>query len=195
MTFFPADYDARDVMLGGLDLCELSTPHGAQRFMIGTDGLFVDSRGRSWIGSELIGVSNLATALGGNAPSGSITLTFIQDPDEADLISQVRSLGLSYINGRSIKFFFQPLRSQAEFYQPTTQPIQWLQRTMRTLTFSASGAQNRSITLGFEAWSEDRRAARRMILNTGGHATLIGEENPSLEFMPTDDFEEEKLFG
>ncbi len=51
------------------------------------------------------------------------------------------------------------------------------------------------MTLTFEAWTENRRAARRIILNTEGHANLIGEANPSLEMIPTVDFEEEKLFG
>ncbi|MGB1215863.1 MAG: hypothetical protein ACPG4X_21015 [Pikeienuella sp.] len=195
MSFFPDDYDPRDLVLGGLDLCEIDTPAGAQRFMIGTDGLFIDVNGNGWFGSELIGVTNLASAIGGNAPSGSVTLTFIQDPDEVDLISEVRALGMDYINGRSIKFFFQPIKSQAEFYAPTIAPIQFMERKMRTLTFAASGAQDRSITLGFEAWSEDRKSARRTILNTEGHSRMLDEYNPSLEFMPTHGVVLQKLFG
>lgn len=195
MTFFPAGYDCRDLMLGGLDLCEVDTADGVQRFMIGTDGIFKDVNRRNWVGSQLISASSLGAALNGEAPSGSITLSFFQDPKAKKLITEIRDLGLDYVAGRAIRFFYQPLRTQEEFYKPEIAPLQWTQRTMRTLTFSVNGAQDRSITLSFEAWSEDRRAARRIILNTEGHATIIGEANPSLEFMPTSDFEEEKLFG
>ena len=66
---------------------------------------------------------------------------------------------------------------------------------MRRLTLTASGARDRRITLGFEPWTEDRRAARRIALNTEGHAKLTGSASPSLSFMPTETFEEEALFG
>ncbi|UWQ59969.1 hypothetical protein K3722_07515 [Leisingera caerulea] len=195
MSFFPAGYNRQDDVLGVLDLCEIDTPDGPARFIIGTDGVFTDINGNQWFGTQLASVSSLASALDGQAPEGSLTLSFFQDPDADDLIAQVKALGLDYIRGRPITFYVQPINSQAEFSAPTAAPVQWMQRTMRTLVFSASGAQDRSISVTFEAWSENRRASRRIILNTEGHAKLIGEENPSLEFMPTDDFEEEKLFG
>ncbi len=195
MSFFPADYNCRDLSLGGLNLCEVSTQDGPQRFMIGTDGIFKDVNRSNWIGSQLISASSMSSALNGDAPSGSLTLSFFQDPKATSLISEVKALGLDYVSGRPIKFFFQPIRNEREFYKPSIAPIQWRQRTMRTITYAMGGAQDRSITLSFEAWPEDRRGARRIILNTEGHATLIGEENPSLDHMPTSDFEEEKLFG
>jgi hypothetical protein len=80
-------------------------------------------------------------------------------------------------------------------YAPAVPPIQWMRRTMRTLKFQAEGAQGRSITVTFEAWTEQRRGARRIVLNTQGHAQLIGSKNPSFQFMPTTNFQEEKLFG
>lgn len=195
MSFFPDGYSRQDDVLGVLDLCEIDTPDGPARFIIGTDGIFTDINGNQWVGTQLASVSSLASALDGQAPEGSLTLSFFQDPEAADLIAQVKELGLDYIKGRTITFYIQPITSQAEFYAPTMAPVQWMQRIMRTLVFSASGAQDRSISVTFEAWSENRKAARRTILNTEGHAKLIGEANPSLEFMPTDDFEEEKLFG
>jgi len=195
MSFFPEEFNPRDDVLGALDLCEIDTPDGPARFMIGADGLFTDTSGNEWYGSQLASVSSLGSAIGGAAPEGSLTLSYFQDPDAADLISQVKDLGLDYIAGRSITFYVQPINSQTEFYAPTVAPHQWMQRTMRTLVFTANGAQDRSISVTFEAWSEDRRSARRIVLNTEGHAKLIGEANPSLEFMPTSDFEEEKLFG
>jgi hypothetical protein len=195
MSFFPASYDPGGSIHGALDLCEIDTPDGPARFLIGTDGVFVDVNGNQWVGTQLVSLSSLGSAMDGQAPEGSATLSYFQDPDADDLIGQVRELGQAYVEGRTISFFVQPCSSMDEFYAPKVAPIQWMQRTMRTLGFSASGAQDRSISLGFEAWTEKRKASRRIVLNTEGHAKLIGEANPSLEFMPTSDFEEEKLFG
>ncbi|OWU80430.1 hypothetical protein [Phaeobacter sp. 22II1-1F12B] len=195
MSFFPAGYDYSDHVRAALDLCEIDTTDGPARFIVGVDGIFRDINGNSWYGSQLASVTSLASALEGQAPEGSATLSFFQDPDADSLIAQIKALGLDYIRGRAITFYVQPINSQSEFYAPTVAPVQWMQRVMRSLVFSASGAQDRSISVTFEAWSENRRAARRIVLNTEGHAKLIGEANPSLEFMPTSDFEEEKLFG
>ncbi len=195
MTFFPADFDPIADVVGLIELCEIDTPDGPARFIVGTDGVFTDLDGNQWWGSQLIGVGSMASALNGSAPAGSATLSFFQDPDAEDLISQVRELGVEYIEGRPIRFYIQPLRNVGEMNAPASPPVQWVQRTMRTLTFTANGAQDRSIGVGFEAWSENRRAARRIIMNTEGHAQLLGRENPSYEFAPTSDFEEEKMFG
>lgn len=195
MTFFPDDFDPSAPVLGLIGLCEIDTADGTARFMTGVDGVFVDTDGRQWWGSQLIEVSSMESALGGVAPPGTITLSFFQDPNADDLVAQMRELGLEYIEGREIRFFVQPIKSQAEFYAPKAPPVRWMTRVMRTLSASANGAQDRSIKTGFEAWSENRKSARRITLNTEGHAKLIGRENPSLEFMPTSDFEKEKLFG
>lgn len=195
MSFFPADYNPRDDVLAGLDLVAVDTPDGILRFIIGTDAVFTDLNGDAWYGSQMIGVGNMESAINGVAPEGSITLSFFQDPDAPSLIDEIKSLGVDYIAGRQIIFYFQPIKSQAEFYAPTIAPLQWAERTMRTLTFAASGALDRTITLGFEASTEFRKAARRAILNTDGHASLIGEANPSLSLIPTTDSTEEKLFG
>lgn len=195
MTFFPSDYDPRDIVSGVLDLCLVDTTDGPARFLLGTDGRFTDTNGDIWYGSQLIGVSSLAAAIGGDAPEGNLTFSFFQDPDADDLITELRAQGLDYVKGRDITFYVQPVRAMEEFYAPTSAPIQWMVRTMRTLTYVATGAQNRSISVSFEAWSENRKSARKLTLNTNGHATLIGEANVSLSYMPTDDFEEDKLFG
>jgi len=195
MTFFPADYDPRDPVAAVLDLCEIDTPDGAARFILGTDGKFTDANGNTWMGSQLLNVGSLESAIGGQAPEGEITLSYFQDPDADNLIAELRATGVDYIAGRPIKFLIQPSGSMAEFQAPTVAPIQWLERTMRVLSFSASGALDRSISVSFEAWSEDRQGALRIVLNTEGHAQLTGSANPSLEFMPTDNFQEEKLFG
>jgi len=195
MTFWPADFNPRDDVVANLDLAEMDTPDGAVRFIIGTDGVFADSNGDEWIGSSLIGASGLKSAINGIAPAGSVSLSFFQDPNAPDLVEQIRDLGLDYIKGRAIRFYTQPIRSQSEYQAPATPPILWLTRIMRTLSVKASGAQDRVITVGFESWAEHRRSARRIMLNTEGHAILTGSANPSLEFMPTTDTQEESLFG
>ena len=195
MSFFPEGYDPQGEILGALDLCEMDTPDGPMRFMIGADGIFTDVNGHKWYGTQLASVSALESALEGRAPEGSITLSYFQDPEADDLISEVKALGVDYIRGRAIRFFFQPIGSMAELFKPKHPPKQWMQRTMRSLRFSASGAQDRSISLGFEAWTEKRRGARRIVMNTEGHAKLTGAPNPSLKYAPTTAFEEEKLFG
>ena len=52
MSFFPADFDPRDDVVALLDLCAIDTTDGTFRFMVGTDGLFVDSAGQEWCGRE-----------------------------------------------------------------------------------------------------------------------------------------------
>lgn len=195
MSFFPSGFNPRDHRAGLLDLCLIDSTAGVGRFIIGADGVFTDTNGDQWFGSQLINAGSLGASIGGAAPEGSLTLSYFQDPNADDLISDIKELGVSCIEGRAITFYVQPVGSMAEFYAPTVAPIQWMQRTMRTLTFSADGAQGRSISLTFEAWTEQRKGSRRVVLNTQGHAQLIGESNPSLEFIPTVDFQEEKLFG
>ncbi|SFD97585.1 hypothetical protein [Salipiger profundus] len=129
------------------------------------------------------------------APAGRASLAYFQDPDADNLIASIKSQGADYVSGRDIAFYVQPVRSFGEMYKPTTAPIKWMKRVMRTITFSIQGPVQREISVSFEAWSENRRTARRIAYNTAGHASLIGESNPSLEFIPTTDFEEEKLFG
>ena len=195
MAFFPESFDPRDPIIAMLGLCELDTPDGVVRVMIGQDGVFRDVSGNEWIGSQLVALSNLQSAIDGIAPQGSLTLSFFQDPDAAPLISQIKELGADYVNGRAIRFYVQPLNSFAELYAPTVAPILHASRIMRQVTFSATGAQDRSISVSFESWSESRRAARRIVMNTEGHAAILGESNPSLEFMPNKDWKVDLLFG
>lgn len=193
--FFPAGFDPRDPVTGTLDLCLINTPDGPFRFLLGVDGLFTDIDGREWYGSALGRVSGMQSAIDGVAPAGSVTMSFFQDPDAPNLARQVRDLGQEYIAGRNIEFYIQPLQSYECLYAPKYPPILWMTRVMRQLRITANGAQDRSIGVTFETWAEFRNGARRMAYNTEDHSRLLGRDNPSLEFMPTSDFEEEKLFG
>lgn len=195
MSFFPAGFDPRDPHVYLLDLCEVDTEEAVFRFLIGADGVFRDSLGRDWIGSKLGQVSGLQSAINGVAPAGELSMTFFQDPGETDLVAELRALGLDYVHGREIRFYVQPCATLEDVYRPLTPPLRWLTRVMRGLTVSSSGAQDRRISVAFEPWSEGRAVSRPIPLNTDGHARLIGEANPSLSQIPTDNWEPEKLFG
>ncbi|OWU77597.1 hypothetical protein [Marinibacterium profundimaris] len=194
MSFFPEGFDPRGDAIGLIDLVELDTPDGVMRFMLGADGRFTDVNGNTWYGSQLLSASGLESAIDGVAPAGTLSAAFIQDPDAPSVVSELRALGPEYLAGRAARFYVQPLARIEEIYAPVHPPQLWLTRTMRTLTLAAQGPVSREVSIGLEAWSEGRRTAARIALNTAGHAALIGEENPSLEWIPTTDFEEEKLW-
>lgn len=195
MSFFPSLFDPRGPTTIALDLVEIDAPDGTHRFMIGNDGEFTDVSGNKWIGSTLAGVSNLQSAIGGAAPQGSITLSFFQDASDDDLIAQMQALGVDYVRGRPIRFYIQPCASVDEMYAPKTPPLLWLTRVSEQLSFSLNQASDRSIALSFETFASARNRAKRVVLNTEGHASIIGQANPSLTYMPTVNFEPEKLFG
>lgn len=191
-----ADWSYDNEVIAALDLVEMDTADGAKRFMLAQDGQFTDTNGNTWIGSTLLTPPKMESAIGGNAPSGELSLTYFQPPGDEDLINQLRSQGNAYVFGREIRFYLQKLCSLQEFYAPTIAPELVFTRTMRTLSFAATGAEDRKIGLTFEPWTEERRAARRIAYNTEGHAQLLGgTANPSLSYMPTTSFQEEKLFG
>ena len=194
MSFFPEGFDPRADVVRLFDLVELDTPGGVVRFWIGGEGTFRDVTGAEWYGSQILEVSALESAINGIAPAGSISVAFYQDPDAPEVIAELQDLGLDYLAGREIRFFVQAFATLAEIYAPKSTPRRVATRIMRTMTIAAKGPLEREISIGFEAWSESRRNARRVVLNTGGHAELIGEANPSLEFIPTTDFQEEKLW-
>lgn len=192
---FPDAFNASDRVAYILLLVNISTQDGEFGFMAGVDGLFTDVNGKNWYGSQLINQGNLEASINGNAPSGQVEISFIQDPDAPDLVRQIRALGVNYVSGRDITFFIQPLQGVEEFQAPTLQPIQYSRRVMRTISYSASGPQQRSIALSFEGPYELRNTSRGLTYNTVDHERLTGVSNPSLEFIPTNRTDEEKLFG
>ncbi|KAB2539654.1 hypothetical protein AL035_17745 [Salipiger aestuarii] len=195
MTFFPGNFDPRDDRIGLLDLMAIDTPDGTVRLIIGTDAVFRDTQGRTWYGSQLFSVESMESAINGVAPAGTATLAYFQDPAAGNLITMLKDKGAEYIDGENVDFFVQPMQHMGEFYRPSIAPLQWCRRTARTLTFSLSGAVERRISMGFEAWTEGRRTARRIAYNTEGHAALLGGvANPSLQYKPNTDFQRNPMF-
>lgn len=194
MSLFPDWFRTRDRVVFALNLVSLDTPDGVFGYMLGVDGVFTDITGRKWIGSQLVEPGDDEFAMGGNAPSGSFTLSFFQDPEAPDVVAQVRALGADYVNGRPLTQFIQPLRDAGDFQAPITPPVQVMVRTMRKIRTSMDGAQGRAITVTYESAFETRRRARRLTWNVEDHARLIGEPDPSLQYAPQQYDHEEKLF-
>lgn len=188
-------FDPRAEVANVLNLVDVETTEGSFGFLVGTDGKFTDVNGKVWWGSTILSASAIESALNGASPSGTLSLSYFQDPSQPDLIAQLQALGPDYVIGNTVTFYWQPLLSVAEFYAPTIEPQRLVTRTIREMTMRAAGAQDRVITLGFESWAEDRRTARRITFSQEGHEQLLGTSNPSLEFRPTDVREDEKLFG
>ncbi|PWE48488.1 hypothetical protein DEM26_18240 [Thioclava sp. NG1] len=182
-------------VIGWLLLAEIDTPDGPARFWPGTDGVFTDTNGDRWVGSVLLSMPRLQASIGGTAPAGEVTLAYFQDPDSDDLIGQVKALGIEYVEGREIKFYAQPLYTVDDLEAPQEAPVLFMTRTMEKLDYTLKGAADRSITLSFESSFQDRKSARRHILDRRGHSRLLGYDNPSLEFMPTSNYQDEPLFG
>lgn len=195
MSFFPPGFDPRADVVGLMDLVSIDTPDGLYRFLLGTDGRFVDVDDNTWLGSQLIIPPDVEMARGGVAPSGALTLTFIPDPADGDLVAELRALGQGYIDGREIAFWVQPLNSIAEFYAPTLAPIRVASRRATSLGFDLSGPLERTITLDFEGPFIGRNTARGYRYTTEDHARLTGAANSSLRFMPGDTFQNQRLFG
>ena len=181
-------------VVGTLDLVEIDTPDGVFRFLLGIDGVFTNIDGREWLGSHVLGGGDMDLSINGSAPAFELTLTFFQDPAARDLMKEVASPGIGYIEGREVRIYAQDLFSMNDLYAPRIAPELVATRIARRIGFSMNGARDRKITLHCESVSEDRRSARRMQLDRRGHEALLGVENPSLEFMPTTDWEEEKIW-
>lgn len=195
MSIFPEGFDPRADVIGALELVEIDTPDGPAGFIVGVDGKFASTDERVWWGCSLISGSELEMSINGTAPSGNLTLSFVQDPDAEELVAQIKALGADYIKGRSITFYLQPILNMAEFTVPTLPPIQIAVRKASSIAFDMVGPLQRSISLAFEGPFAGRNTARGYKYTTADHTRLIGSANPSLEFAPDNLSQEEKLFG
>ena len=194
MSFFPPEFNPRDQVIGVLDLIQIDTPDGVYGFMPGVDGKFTDINGQEYWGGILIAEGALQMAIQGASPEGEIGMTFFSDPDGAQLIADIRELGLDYVRGRSITFLIQPLTNMAQFYAPVMPPIQIARRTMTRIIYSMSGPIQRQLSVGYEGVFAGRNAGPGLMYTTEDHARLIGTENPSLTYMPRDDFTEKQMY-
>jgi hypothetical protein len=195
VSFWPSGFDPRADIVGYLRLASIDAPSGLARFMIGQDGVFIDSSGNSWYGSQLIEPSEISLSRNGEAPAAEVSLSYFQDPDAPDLIEQIRDSGDSAIAGSIVRFYLQPLTDVAQFYKPTFAPVLRATRAAADLRFEAQGDTVRKITLTLEGPFRARVSARGLFYTVSDHAALLGAANPSLQYMPQIDQQIEKLYG
>lgn len=195
MSFWPSGFDPRAEIFGYMRLASIDAPSGLARFMIGQEGIFTDTDGNAWVGSQLIEPSELTLSRGAEAPAGSVSLTYFQDPDAPDLIEQIRTSGDDAIRGSIVRFYLQPLTDIVQFYAPIYPPILRATRVASGLGFEAQGDTVRKIMLSLEGPFRARVSARGLFYTVTDHAALIGEANPSLQYMPQIDQQIEKLYG
>ncbi|SMO64102.1 hypothetical protein [Paracoccus laeviglucosivorans] len=187
--------DARAEVLGIIRLAEVTTAGGVFRFILGLDGRFIDVNGQVWIGSTLLDVPELEMLVGDIAPSGSITITYLQDPDGPDFVGQMKQLGLVYVEGLPVRFYAQPFTDLSQVGAPVEPPELIATRRQTGLTYTVDGPAQRSITLTFETLGASGNHQPRLIYNTEDHAALIGRANPSLQYIPQEIENDEPLFG
>jgi hypothetical protein len=195
VTFWPVGIDPREQVFGFLRLASIDAPSGLARFMIGQDGVFTDTTGNAWVGSQLIEASELELPRDATAPEGQLTLSYFQDPDAPDLIDQLRASGDAAIRGSVVRFYIQPITSHEEFYRPTRPPILRAVRVATSLTFSAQGDTVRQISLRIEGPFAARQQRRGWVYSVNDHSALVGAANPSLQYMPQISQQLEKLYG
>jgi len=193
MSFWPVGFDPRDPAAALLHLIQIDSDDGTYGFIPGTDGFFRDIADQEYWGSELITDPDMQIAMGGAAPEGELTMAFFQDPGMPDLIGQLRELGLDYVRGHAIRFYIQPLADIAHMYAPVWPPVMWATRTITRLTMALTGPLDRRITLGFESAFAGLNSALGLHYTTEDHARLTGSANPSLQYMPRDDFTERQM--
>lgn len=189
------DYDFRADVIATLDLVALDTTEGIVRLWLGEDGIFIDTNGNQWAGSKLLTVGEVEYSINGSAPAITLGFSFIQDPDADDLISAVQALGVASIKGRTANFYMQYLRSMNEFYAPFYAPDLVTSRIMTNIDYIFDGPQIRGLSLTVEAPFNLRSKPVGGRYNTVDHSRRIGSDNPSLEFMPTNGFDDQPLFG
>lgn len=195
MAFFPEEFDPASDVIGLLDLVSMDTEDGIFRFLLGIDGMFRDINGNVWTGCQLFESSDLRASIQGEAPQGILSMTFIPDPSDGDLVAQIRALGTDYVKGREVIFWVQPFNSPEELQAPVLPPLRWLTRRATHVEFDLSGALERRIALNIEGPFTGRNTAPGLQYTVADHGRMTGSANSSLRFMPTDTFQEQKLFG
>jgi hypothetical protein len=191
----PDEYDLSADVVALLDLVELDTTAGPVRLILNEDARFIDTLGREWLGSKLISVSEVEFSVNGTAPAVQLNFSFIQDPDSEDLIAAVKEYGVAAIKGRQANFYIQYIGSFKEFYKPVFAPQLLTRRVMTNLDYSFEGPQTRMLSLSVEGPFNLRAKPVGGRYNTADHSRRCGYDNPSLEFMPNNNTDQQSLFG
>lgn len=191
----PTEFDFQAEIVGVLDLVALDTTAGVLRFIVGEDGWFKDTSGNVWTGSKLISTSDMEISVNGTAPTMELGLSFVQDPDEEDLVAAVQGHGVAAIKNRDAVFSIQYLATTGQYFRPIYAPVVLTKRKMIGINYSFEGPQVRRLSVSVEGPFNLRAKMPGGRYNTVDHSRRVGAPNPSLEFMPTNSFDEQSLFG
>jgi len=178
-----------------LVLIELDTKQGFVRLVLGEDGVFIDANGVEWIGSKLLNMTSIDFSIGGNAPGIELSLSYIFDPDRQDLVSAIKSYGVSAVNGRFCRIAYQWLSDIEGFFKPVASPFLLTKRKMRNLGYSYKGSQTRQVTLTIEGPFVLRSRPVSGRYTDADQKRRTDSSDPSLEFMPNNATDAEPLFG
>lgn len=185
-----------DEVVGAILLVDLDTTGGHIRLLPGEDGIFTDTNGDQWLGSTLISLGDAqGGASNGSAPTFQVTLNYAYDPSRGtDLLAAVRQYGVDAINGRALTLYFQYFGKHEEMYAPIWSPIRVATYTMRQLIYGLDGDQTRNVAVSCEG-PYPLRSKPPNGRYTDADQRRRENGDPSLEFMPTNAFDNQPLFG
>jgi hypothetical protein len=190
----PDTWDLSAEVVGLLLLAELDCDGVTVRFILNDEGFFTDTNGNQWMGSKLLSMSELAFPVNGEAPLTTLTFSYTFDADVTDVVSTARSEGAAAIKGRPARFYLQYIGQTGEMFAPVHAPLQISKRTMRSLEYMLDGPQSRALSVKIESPFEGRsKPVNGKYTDADQRRRFPG--NPSLEFMPTNNSDDQQLFG
>lgn len=182
-----------DEVIGAALMIELDTAEGFLRLYLGENGVFHSADGKDWIGCTMLRMGDVKVSSNATAPTWEAQLSYVHDPDREDIMATIREYGVAAIDGRPCRLYFQYFGQLEEMFAPIWQPILFRTVKMRRLIYNYAGAE-RSVTLVCEG----PFPLRSKPLNgryTDADQRRRHAGDPSLEFMPTNGFDEQPLFG
>ena len=191
----PATWDLEAEIVGYVTLVHLDTTEGVLRFLLGEDGTFTDASGNEWLGSKLLSIGAVELSIGDRVPTTEFSFTYTVDTDGEDLVSIARGFGLAAIRDRYATFYLQPLAQYEEFFAPTFSLVQIARRRMMQLRYDISGPKDRRVSVILDGPMNLASKPTNGRYTTPDATRRKGSEDLSHEFMPTNPFDEQSLFG
>jgi hypothetical protein len=195
MTTVPDSWELGAEVVGGVVLAELDCDGATLRFIIGDEGWFDDVNGNRWVGSKMLSAEPIDFSTSGDAPSMKMTFSYIFDPDSDDLITLVREYGVAAVRNREARFYFQYFARYEELLKPVWEPRLLATRRMLSLNYVIEGPKSRAVSVLMEGPFDLRSKPVNGRYTGADHRRRTGLDEPSLDLMPTNSFDEESLFG
>ncbi len=185
---FPVEFEFDGEFVGLLLLAELQTQEHTLRFILNDEGKFTDINSNVWLGSKLISMGDVEFSTGGDAPSSQIVLSLGSDPDAIDVVSEVQQYGVDAVRHRPCNIYVQYLGEIEERYSAIHEPILITSREMYNIRYNFDGPQTRQISITMEGPFNLRSQPINGRYTDEDHRRRSGTGDPSLEFMPVNNF-------